>query len=395
MSSSNAVRVAAIKETTYGETPVAGNFFTARFVNESLSGTPETTESQQIRTDRMSSGQVVTGLTVGGELGVELAKETALENFMSSAMCKDWVTPAAVTTDLDFDATAKTLTRPSGSFITDLVKKGQFIKLGGMDDDENNDVVMVVDVTALILTVVAPATMITGGGDAASTFKICDYLEIGTQKISFSMEKAFTDITEKAINYRGMIANAMNISVSYGELISGSFNFSGNDHEPVSAAADFMTDGRTITAAATSNTLNGSIDMPFLASSSTGTLGGDDLCIQSIEMSLSNNLTDLTCIGKAAPEGYSLGTAQIEMNLSTYLKDAAWGLLEKKNTQEPFELGFAVKNQAGGYGFFIPALQVSFDDPSAGGQNQEVSLDMTGMAKVGDLGESALSIYRF
>lgn len=66
MSSSNLVRVAFIEEVAYGVTPGAGNFETARFTSENLSGTPDTVESQQIRTDRMSSGQVVTGLQVAG-----------------------------------------------------------------------------------------------------------------------------------------------------------------------------------------------------------------------------------------------------------------------------------------------------------------------------------------
>ena len=69
-------------------------------------------------------------------------------------------------------------------------------------------------------------------------------------------------------------------------------------------------------------------------------------------------------------------------------------MLPKKLTQEPFELGFMLKNSGGVYGFYIPALQVSFDDPNSAGQNQDVMLSMKGMAKVGDSGESALVIYK-
>jgi len=42
----------------------------------------------------------------------------------------------------------------------------------------------------------------------------------------------------------------------------------------------------------------------------------------------------------------------------------------------------------------MPAVQVSFDDPASGGQNQDVLISMTGTAKVGDAGESALTIYK-
>src|ERR1043165_7236204 len=110
MSSSNLVRLAFIEEVEYGVAPT-GNFQTARFTSESLSGTPETTESQQIRTDRMSGGQVVVGLTVGGEMNFELAKEDALDNFLESAMHSEWDEADAVTVSLAIDASAKTLTR--------------------------------------------------------------------------------------------------------------------------------------------------------------------------------------------------------------------------------------------------------------------------------------------
>jgi hypothetical protein len=76
------------------------------------------------------------------------------------------------------------------------------------------------------------------------------------------------------------------------------------------------------------------------------------------------------------------------------LKDGNWGLLAKKLSQEAFAIGFMVKNTDGWYGFYMPAIQVSFDDPASGGQNQEISMEMTGTAKVGSGGESALSIYR-
>jgi len=77
------------------------------------------------------------------------------------------------------------------------------------------------------------------------------------------------------------------------------------------------------------------------------------------------------------------------------LKDGNWDLLARKLSQDPFAIGFMVKNSGGGYGFYIPALQVSFDDPNSGGANQDVSMDMSGQAKVGSSGESALTIYRF
>lgn len=371
----------------------AGEFKTVRFISEELSGSPETTESQQIRTDRMSSGQVVTGLTVGGNHSFELAKESALEDFLESAMYNAWVTSTIVNGTFEIDIDLKKIIRVTGSFVTEGVVVGDFITLSNFVNAANNTIVMVTSVSALELTYAGPTGMVDAASEAAS-YQIADKLSIGTTKKSLSIEKAFTDLTTKAINYRGMIAASMELNIEYGSLISGSFGFSGNDYVTADAASEFMTFEHYITEAATTNTLNGSVDMPFLATNVTGAWLTDSFCIQSLNLNLSNNLTTQTCIGNIAPEDYTPGTAQIEASLSSYLKDGNWDLLARKLSQDSFGLGFMVKNTGGWYGFFVPALQVSFDDPSSQGANQDVSMDMSGQAKVGSNGESAITLYR-
>lgn len=393
-SSSNLVRVAFIEEVTYGETPVAGNFETARFTSEALSGSPQTVESKQIRIDRMSSGQVVTGLQVQGNMAYELAKETQLEKFMESAMYNAFTTLALVTVDLSYNSATRELTRASGNWTSAGIVKGDILTLTGFVATANNTQVMVTSVdSATVIKISVPTGFVTEVG-TGTTYKRLDKLTIGTTKKSFSMEKAFTDLTDKAIVYKGMIVGSMDLNVNFGELITGSLGFFGNDNEAVSLAADFITDGRTINAPATTQTLNGSIDMPLLASGAIGVFGPSDFAIKSVSLKLDNNLSAQNVIGKVAPRDYTPGTAKIDVDLSAYLDDSSWAIMPKKLSQDPFELGFIVKNSGGIYGFYIPALQVSFDDPMSAGQNQDVMFSMKGMARVGLNGESALTIFK-
>jgi len=394
MSSSNLVRVTAIEEVSYGVTPGAGNFDTVRFTSEALSGTPETVESEQIRTDRLSSGQVVTGITVGGDLSFELAKEDTIDLFIASAMYSSWGTQALVTVDLTITAATKRIDRASGTWSAALVV-GDIITLSGFVNAANNVQVMIAEfIDADTIRYVGPEGMVDEAG-TGTAYKRADKISIGTTKKSFSMEKAFLDLTTKAINYRGMIVSTMEISVAFGELVTGTFGFSGNGYVTADAANEFMTDGRTIDAPATTQSMNGSVDMPFIANSASGTFEDDSgFCIQSLTMNLNNNLNPQNCIGNIAPEDYTPGTAQVEISLSAYLKDETWDILENKLEQTPFAIGFQLKNSGGWYGFYMPAVQVSFDDPASAGANQDVILDMTGQAKVGSNGESSLTIYR-
>lgn len=394
MSSSNQVRVTALKEVVYGVTPGAGNFETVRYTSEALSGSPETTESQQIRTDRQSSGQVVTGLTVGGDTNHELAKEDVTDDFIESAMYSTFATSAPVAVDLTIDTTLKTIVRAAGDWTSDPIVVGDLLSLTAFANTENNVEVMVTSVdNATTIKFAGPDGMLDETGSGTS-YELNDKISIGTTKTSFSMEKQFLDLTTKGINYRGMIASQMGLTFNYGEIAGLTFTFQGNDYETADQAAELMTDGRTINSASTTNSMNGSVDMPFIINGSTGVIDKTTFCIQSVEFTLNNNLTAQTCIGQVAPQDYSEGTAQIEVSLSAYLADDNWELLAKKLSQEPFAVGFMVKNVDGYYAFFLPAVQVSFDDPSSQGQNQDVILNMTGTAKVGANGESALTIYK-
>lgn len=369
------------------------DFKEARFTSEKYSGTPETTESAQIRTDRLSSGQVVTGLTVNGGHSIELAKEEAIEDFLESAMFNAWdETSITATRSMALDATAKTITCVTGSFVTEGLVVGDVILLSNFVDAGNNVPVMVTGVATLVLNFAGPSGMVTATESA--TYQRGDKLTIGTTKKSLTVEKCFTDLTTKALIYRGCLVSQLDLDVSYGSLITGSFDTQGNDYDNADAASEFASYDEYISDPATTQTLNGSVDMPFLTTNVSGSYAQDTFCIQSLKLSLSNNLSVQNCIGRSAPENYNPGTAQISVDLSAYLKDSNWDMLARKLSQETFALGFIVKNTDGWYGIFLPALQVSFDDPASGGQNQDVSMEMSGTAKVGSGGESALSIYR-
>ncbi len=396
MSSSNRVELTFIEEAVLGETPAVGSFNTMRFTSESLSGTPTTTESQQIRADRQSSGQVVTGLELTGEVNIELAREPQLDLLLAGAMFSNWDVQALQTVDLQIIASTSRIVRSTGNWNA-TIDVGDFITLAGFTNTVNNtdaQVVQIVSATEIRVAFNKQNGPVVNETATGTTYKRADRLAIGTTLKSFSIQKAFKDLADKAINYRGMVVGQLNLDMTYGEIVTGTIGFSGTGYQPVDASGDFMTDGRTVNAPATTNSMNGSVDMPILVSALAGTLDEVSFCVQSIGLGLNNNLTARTCIGRIAPAGYAEGTAAVEINLSAYLADDNWDAMALKLSQQPFALGWQIKNVDGWYGFYVPAVQISFDDPASGGANQEISLESSGTGKVGPNGESALYIYR-
>lgn len=211
-------------------------------------------------------------------------------------------------------------------------------------------------------------------------------LSVGSDTVSFSISKEFSDLTDRSIAYTGMLVNQMNLGMSYGSIAESTFSFVGNGYETPPSPITF---GRTIAPADT--------DQPFNASSDIGLVivGGSvaDFCIQSLQISLSNGLTPQTCMGSLAPRQYALGTAGITISGSAYLSDENWRLMTNKITQNPISIAYTVENDDGGFAVVVHGAQLSFPDPASGGMDQQVSIEFSGSAKAVDAGY--FDIYKF
>ena len=117
--------------------------------------------------------------------------------------------------------------------------------------------------------------------------------------------------------------------------------------------------------------------------------------METFNITLDNGLSPNTCIGRAAPIGYDLGTASIAIDMSVYLSNTSYeAFMEEKLTQEPVSMTYILQNNEGGYAFHVEAIQLSFPDPAATGQNESTMIEAQGVGKVGAAGESALRIYK-
>ncbi len=403
MSSSNLVQINYMKEAEYGvrpDQPYSGvTMETARFTSEALSGTPLVTESQGLRTDRMSPGQVVTGLEVGGTIDWELARDIFFDDFLEAAMMNSWV-PEETQND--------TITLvPDG---TDNQKA--VLTLG--TDFPNIAVGTLVELNAAaglvavkVISVDTPNTVFTvattRGQEALSEtldVSIPAYVDIGASKASFLIGKAYTDVVRDATTdqysqtYLGELVSGFSVNATYGEIVTGSFTMMANGYEQESGQAFYQlveADGGTVNPAGTSQPLNASIDMPIMTVDGEATT----YCTESMTIELDNGMTPQNCLGRDAPLDYNLGTAAISITATIYNSATSYdALMAEKLSQAPVSMSMTMVNADGGYTFDLRAVQLSFPDPAATGRDEQVMIDAAGVARVGLNGESALRIYR-
>ena len=92
MSESNRVALRYVEETDYGTTPAdSPDWQAVRYTSETLSGTPNTITSGEVRADRSIADQTKAGLSVGGDINIEFS-ELSFDDFLEAAMCSVWAT---------------------------------------------------------------------------------------------------------------------------------------------------------------------------------------------------------------------------------------------------------------------------------------------------------------
>jgi len=405
MSSANLVSVVYTPETVYGvkPTPISGvTLETARYTSETLSGTPTTTESQIIRSDRLSSGQVSTGLDTGGDINFELCSGTFFDDFLEAGMMNDWVASQTIA------ATDVTLTPdPADDQKADLVITGDFSTIGVavgtilqlIPVTGTPVLVSVIEVTSTTELVVA-----TKRGEAAIAGVSMDVavpasVTIGKVQKSFVIGKSYLDVTHDVTTdvhsqtYTGSLVSAFSVAATYGEIVTGTFSTLGNGYEQEvpSYEQQVVTGGGTVNPAETDQPLNASIDVPLVTASGEAST----YCVESFTIDLDNGLDPTQCIGKLTATGYTLGTAAINISTNIYLSDTSYdSFMAQKMTQEKVSLSFSMINSDGGYSFVLQGIQLNFPDPAAGGQNEQTMLEATGTGSVGPNGESSLTIYK-
>jgi hypothetical protein len=389
MSSSNLVALHYVRETEYNKTPVGVPFNTARYTSEGLSGTPQVTQSEMIAGHRENNGQVVVGMDCGGPIASEIAPSQQLEDFVSGALMQ--LVPSVPALDVTFAGAVivgseSSMEISSGDFPADAFQAGQIVVLSGFVNESNNGAgyVTAFDGANLVLAKRGAVAETVSGAVAK---RPAGYT-VGMDKPSFTFEKNFKDLDAKSINYRGMLVNTMTLAFAYGEIANCDFGFMGADYE-VCPAGIPATNGATIIPAETTQPLNASIDIPGVI------FEGQDagFCFQNLTINLANGLTPSVCIGSVTPHGYSLGSANVTVSASSYLVNSNFYMVEEKLKQTPVSIAFAAMNADGGIAVSMPAVQLSFPDPSSPGRDQQVSLALEGTAKYDHDAGNSITIY--
>lgn len=225
------------KETSFGTlpSPTTGGQ-TLRRVSSNFNLTKETYQSEEIRTDYQLVDFRHGVRSVEGSISGELSAGTYAD-FLASALARNWTasTPSALGSTTIASVTGKyTITRTTGSWLTDTVRVGNVIRLTGFATANNNANLLVIALTATVATVVAlnnvklTAETVASGGTYTVAGKTTYAPTTGHTDDSYTFEEWYADIGQSEVTV-GNKVNTVGIALPATGLTTVDLSFMGQD----------------------------------------------------------------------------------------------------------------------------------------------------------------------
>lgn len=320
MSDSSRVRVSIVAESTYGVTPSSPAMLVLPITGASLQDRVGYVQSNVITDSRNVEDLVRVSKSAGGGIPCELRYSPdggGLDRAIRAVLCSGAFTAAATVNNVEVLELGTTITRASGSFVSDGIEVGDLIFLSANSNGDGG-FYMVTAVAALTLTVAAAGALGAGwtGDDSANTIVRGARAKNGTTNVSFTIEVAYLDLQIAHI-FTGCVFSGAEIGVAIGQLSTITFSLDGQTSTRADAntgTTDQFIAGATYTAVPSHPTLD-PIGVQEIK------VAGADYASNSVTMSLTNNVRGREQLGSLGPQSMAKGQFGATGRISAYFED--------------------------------------------------------------------------
>ena len=352
------------KETTFGVLPSASGGQTIRRVSSAFNLSKETYQSEEIRTDYQLSDFRHGVRSVEGNVSGELSAGTYAD-FLASALARNWTaaTPSTLdSTTIAFVGGTYTITRTTGSYLTDGVRVGNIIRLTGFATANNNKNLLIIALTATAATVIAlngntltPETVASGGAYTV-TGKSTYAPTTGHTDDSYSFEAWYSDINQSEV-YTGNKVNTVGIALPATGLTTVELSFMGQDLKQ-----------RGVTQYFTSPTAQGSSGIFAAVNGALIVNGLPVALVTSANININRNMTSEAVVGSnIKPEIYE-GRIVVDGDFSTLYQDGTFAGYFDTEAEISLVIALTANSSANSefMSFTLPRLKLSTDTKDDG-----------------------------
>lgn len=345
-------------EVTEGTNP-AGAATYLNFTNNSLNVSNETTNSNIVRSDTNIAGTIRTGLTVTGDIGVEL-QYAELDPFLEAVLRGTYATSYTDTATTISFANSDNSVNDSGAGFGD-VQEGQWLKISGTTSGTNDGWFKVATKSSTSKLILSHGTVTDETAGESITLK-GQYLENATTEKSFTFERVLADITQYQL-FTGMKVNTLNLNFNTSDLAGGSLSLIGRN----GAYATSSGFSGSHTAASTSPSMNTVNDIKAIYVN--GALSTADFA--SLDFSITTNAEALRAIGSLTNIAVNQRSIGVSGNFTVFKEDKTFDDFKRNFTAIDLAI---VTEDSNGDGYVWDFPQVYITDGS--NNNQGVNTDL-------------------
>ena len=353
------------KETAFGTlpSPTTGGQ-TIRRVSSNFNLTKETYQSEEIRQDYQLVDMRHGVRSVEGSISGELSAGTYTD-FLASALARNWT--AATSTALGSTTIATvggtyTITRTTGSWITDPVRVGNVIRLTGFATANNNVNLLIIALTATVATVVVlNGFKLTNETVASSgTYKVqgrTTYAPTtGHTDDSYTFEEWYSDIGQSEVTV-GNKVNTVGIALPATGLTTVDISFMGQDLAKRGTSQFF-----TNPTAQNSNGIFAAVNGALIVN------GAPVALVTGANFNINRNLTSEAVVGSnIKPEIYE-GRIVVDGDFTTLYQDGTFSGYFDNETEISLIVALTANSLSNSefMSFTIPRLKLSTDTKDDG-----------------------------
>ena len=389
MADSNKVVVAVGEESTWGS--VASSMTQLPIVSGSMTESPSTVRSQQLRTDAQFAGTKRTGIEATAQFEVELQGDnldTLLRAALRNGSSNDWSnvdidTTCSGTEGWDTGNTAE-LTL---SGVTGLVA-GQWIYVSGTAFGSAGSVgwFQIASIAGNTVTVTSATQPTVGELPSSGTFNVKgDKVRNGADLTSFTLQAQYSDLTNEYRRMTGARITSLGVSATAQSIMTGSVGFGGKRVTRESSTAASVT-------AATENEVMSEVD----SFDGFWIDGAEEAnySLTSVNLNIAASGRPLRGLGALENKAMQLGPLEVTGSIEMYLDATTYQTwLPKLSGFTSFSLGFAVNDGLGHrYFFFLPKCKLTSEAGNIPGIDQDVMLTMDFSAEPDTIGSETKTI---
>jgi len=352
--------VAYKKETTFGvpSGPTGGKLL--RRTSADFTSTRENYQSSEIRTDQQVADFRLGTSSTDGSISGELSPGSYTD-LIQAVLAKDFVaggTAASLSVTIAASSGFFTLTRATGSYLTDNFKVGEIVRMTGaglnIANQANN--CLVVNVSALVLTVraISGTTLVAEGPIAtvaiASIGKETIIPLTGHTDQSFVLEEWYSDIAQSEV-HSGVKFGNFSVTVPATGLVTTDFTAMGKGLYQTGTTQYFTTPTALSTTGVVA-AVNGAVIINGSATTA---------CVTSFDFSVDRAMEASQCIGSNTAEEIFTGTLTVSGSFSTYFESGTVRDFFENETDVALVLALATGEEktANAMTFVLPKVTIS------------------------------------